>query len=121
SDNTKLLIFTTPIPTAYRFPTLMHDPKYRLDIAWQNVGYNQPPHPGFFLGEGMAYPPPLPDITVPGGPTSARRHPPGTPLKSGAGKAPLFDLSGRRVEKGRRPSLYILRGDHGGRVLAPMF
>jgi NAD(P)-dependent dehydrogenase (short-subunit alcohol dehydrogenase family) len=29
----------------------MHDPQYRLAIAWQNVGYNQPPHPGFFLGE----------------------------------------------------------------------
>jgi hypothetical protein len=30
--------------------TLMHDRTYRLAVAWQNVGYNQPPHPGFFLG-----------------------------------------------------------------------
>ena len=30
----------------------MHDPVYRLGIAWQNVAYNQPPHAGFFLGEG---------------------------------------------------------------------
>ena len=22
----------------------MHDPQYRLGIAWQNVAYNQPPH-----------------------------------------------------------------------------
>jgi len=27
---------------------LMHDPQYRLAIAWQNVSYNQPPHPGFY-------------------------------------------------------------------------
>jgi hypothetical protein len=35
----------------------MHDPTYRLGIAWQNVAYNQPPHPGFFLGTGMQAPP----------------------------------------------------------------
>jgi hypothetical protein len=31
----------------------MHDPTYRLGVARQNVGYNQPPHPGFYLGESM--------------------------------------------------------------------
>lgn len=30
----------------------------------QNAGYNQPPHPGFFLGHGMK-PPPPPRIVVP--------------------------------------------------------
>ena len=35
----------------------MHDRQYRLAIAWQNVGYNQPPHPGFYLGDGMSAPP----------------------------------------------------------------
>jgi autotransporter-associated beta strand protein len=39
----------------------MHDPHYRLAIAWQNNGYNQPPNPGFFLGAGMA-PAPTPAI-----------------------------------------------------------
>ena len=39
------------------FVTLMHDPQYRLAVAWQNVACNQPPHPGFFLGEGMSEPP----------------------------------------------------------------
>jgi hypothetical protein len=34
--------------------TLMHGPVYRLGVAWQNVAYNQPAHPGFYLGEGMA-------------------------------------------------------------------
>jgi len=51
----ELRIFTTTIPTDYRFVTLMHDPQYRLSIAWQNVAYNQPPHPGFFLGNHMKH------------------------------------------------------------------
>jgi rhamnogalacturonan endolyase len=55
-DNSELRIYTTVIPTNYRFYTLMHDPQYRLSIAWQNVAYNQPPHTGFFLGEGMKTP-----------------------------------------------------------------
>jgi hypothetical protein len=25
----------------------------RTSLAWQNTGYNQPPHTGFFLGDGM--------------------------------------------------------------------
>jgi rhamnogalacturonan endolyase len=63
-DNRELRIFTTTIPTAYRFPTLMHDPVYRLAIAWQNVAYNQPPHLGYYFGEGMAPNPPRPNITT---------------------------------------------------------
>lgn len=53
SDNSALLLFTTPYPTSYRIPTLMHDPQYRVQVAGQNMGYNQPPHPSFFLGTGM--------------------------------------------------------------------
>ncbi len=52
-DNKNLRIFTTTIPTAHRTYTLMHDPQYRLSIAWQNIGYNQPPHTGFYFGYGM--------------------------------------------------------------------
>ncbi|HPC99447.1 MAG TPA: rhamnogalacturonan lyase [Bacteroidales bacterium] len=51
TDNNSLLLFTTGIPTQYRMPTLMHDPVYRLGVAWQNVVYNQPPHTGFFMGD----------------------------------------------------------------------
>ena len=53
ADNQSLRIYTTIIPTEYRNYTLMHDPQYRLSIAWQNVGYNQPPHTGFYFGHGM--------------------------------------------------------------------
>ncbi len=56
TDNQALHIYTTTIPTTYRFTTLMHDPVYRLGIAWQNVAYNQPPHVGYFLGDGMKKP-----------------------------------------------------------------
>jgi rhamnogalacturonan endolyase len=64
-DPRELRIYTTTIPTTYRFTTLMHDPVYRLGIAWQNVAYNQPPHVSYYLGDGMAAPP-RPRIFVPG-------------------------------------------------------
>ena len=62
-DNKELRIYTTTCPTDYRIYTLMHDPVYRLGIAWQNVAYNQPPHTGFWLGEGMKAAP-RPNITL---------------------------------------------------------
>lgn len=51
-----LRLYTTTFPTKHRLPTLMHDPQYRLAVAWQNVVYNKPPLPGFFLGHGMKKP-----------------------------------------------------------------
>lgn len=63
ADSTALRIYTTTDVTGYRLPTLMHDPVYRLGIAWQNVAYNQPPHTSYYLGEGMT-PPPAPAIFV---------------------------------------------------------
>jgi rhamnogalacturonan endolyase len=56
-DSKELRIFTTTIPTDHRFYTLMHDPVYRLSVAWQNVAYNQPTQPGFYLGADMQKPP----------------------------------------------------------------
>ncbi len=53
ANNKELRVFTTVIPTDHRMSTLMHDPQYRLAIAWQNVGYNQPPHPSFYIGDDM--------------------------------------------------------------------
>jgi rhamnogalacturonan endolyase len=63
TDNTALRIYTTTTPTTNRIYTLMHDPAYRLAIAWQNVGYNQPPHTDYYLGDSMTLPPPRPNIT----------------------------------------------------------
>lgn len=63
ADNQELRIFSTTIPTDRRFYTFMQDPQYRLSIVWQNVGYNQPPHTSFYVGEGMDTPP-KPNIKV---------------------------------------------------------
>ncbi|MBQ4446433.1 MAG: rhamnogalacturonan lyase, partial [Prevotella sp.] len=49
-DNSELRIYVSPIPTQYRINSLMEDIPYRLSTAAQNVGYNQPSEPGFYLG-----------------------------------------------------------------------
>jgi rhamnogalacturonan endolyase len=54
ADNKELRIYTTTIPAKSRMVTLMQDPQYRLSVVWQNVAYNQPPHPSFYLGNGMS-------------------------------------------------------------------
>ncbi|WP_337062834.1 rhamnogalacturonan lyase family protein [Kineococcus sp. G2] len=56
ADSSALRIATTVDPTDVRLRTLMSDPAYRLAVAWQNTGYNQPPHTSYFLGEGMSTP-----------------------------------------------------------------
>ncbi|MEU7616528.1 CBM35 domain-containing protein [Micromonospora rifamycinica] len=62
-DNAALRIYATPTPTTTKIYTLLHDPQYRVAVAWQNTAYNQPPHPSFFLGDGMSTPP-QPNIYV---------------------------------------------------------
>ena len=58
SNSSALRIFTSPYATDRRLYTLMHEPQYRLSIAWQNVAYNQPPHTSFYLSDGVEVPPP---------------------------------------------------------------
>lgn len=53
STESDLIIFTTTTPSDYRVPTLMQDRQYRLAVAWQNVGYNQPPHLSYNLEESF--------------------------------------------------------------------
>ena len=48
-DSAHLNLFTTNVESSYRVPTLMHDPVYRMGVAWQNTAYNQPPHLGYYL------------------------------------------------------------------------
>jgi len=69
TNNKELRIFTTTIPTNRRFYTFMHDPVYRLSVAWQNVAYNQPTQTGFYMGDGMPTPP-HPNIVL-----TQTRHP----------------------------------------------
>lgn len=49
-QNTELRLYITDLPTDYRINCLMEDIPYRLNVAAENVGYNQPPETGFYLG-----------------------------------------------------------------------
>ncbi|WNG42135.1 rhamnogalacturonan lyase [Archangium minus] len=51
TDSTALRIYSSPYSSNYRYVTLMHDPVYRLGVAWQNTAYNQPPHLSYFIGD----------------------------------------------------------------------
>lgn len=51
-----LRIFTTTYATEYPVYSLMHNPQYRVQVAAQNNGYNQPPHTDYFLGTGFDLP-----------------------------------------------------------------
>lgn len=52
-DSRELRIYHTTIPTDRRFPCWMHDIPYRLSVATENVGYNQPREPGRYFASDM--------------------------------------------------------------------
>ena len=52
-DNASLRLYVSTIPTEYRFHTFLEEPIYRISIATQNVGYNQPTQPGFYFGPNL--------------------------------------------------------------------
>lgn len=52
AESTELRLYVSTIPTEYRINSLLEDIPYRLGVAAENVGYNQPPEAGFYLGEG---------------------------------------------------------------------
>ena len=56
ASSSEMRIFSTTALTDVRLYTLMHNPQYRLSVAWQNVGYNQPPNVSYYLGGGMKIP-----------------------------------------------------------------
>ena len=49
-DSNELRIYISCSPTEYRINCLEEDIPYRLSVATENVGYNQPPEPGFYIG-----------------------------------------------------------------------
>jgi rhamnogalacturonan endolyase len=65
TDNSELRIYSTTIQATSRLVTLMQDTQYRESLAAQNSAYNQPPHPSFYLGDGMTTPP-APNVYVAG-------------------------------------------------------
>lgn len=52
-DSRFLRLYTTDHYTPHRIYTLMHDYVYRLGVAWQNTGYNQPPQTAMYIGPDM--------------------------------------------------------------------
>lgn len=52
-DEDKIYLYTTTIESKCRLFTPMHDAVYRCAVAWQNTAYNQPPHLGFYIGDGV--------------------------------------------------------------------
>ena len=51
SDNRYIRVYTTNLATPWRNYTLWHDHQYRQGMVWESMGYNQPPHASYFLGE----------------------------------------------------------------------
>ncbi len=56
SDSSALRIMISTSVSTNKLYTWMHDTQYRCAVAWQNVGYNQPPHPSFYVGPDMSTP-----------------------------------------------------------------
>lgn len=52
-DNKNIRIYFTPDTTKYSFHTMLQDHIYRMSVAYQNVGYNQPTRPGYYLGADL--------------------------------------------------------------------
>ena len=56
-DQTKLVdlkIFSTWYPTEHKFPWLMTDHTYHMGVLNENIGYNQPPNLGYYIGTDLA-------------------------------------------------------------------
>lgn len=105
ADNTAIRIYTTTIPTEYRIYTLLDDPQYRNAMVWQMNGYNQTPHPSFFLGEleGITQAPPAPTM-------NGREEVDGSVSASFNGKAAIFAKTGNAtasVSEGAAPAVFI--------------
>lgn len=62
SDGTGLRVFTTTYTTEYNLYTLMHNAQYRVQVAAQNNGYNQPPHTDFYIDSVEYTRPEEPDV-----------------------------------------------------------
>lgn len=95
-DNYYLTIFTTTTESKYKLPWLRDDHVYDMAIAWQNCGYNQPPHLGYSPIEYYV-----------------KLHEESTDILALKGDDDLesaprwYDLMGRPVSSPKHPGLYI--------------
>ena len=103
ADPSQLYILSSTATTKYRVPTLMHDHNYRMAIAWQNAGYNQPPHLGYYLPDYIDSFQGVPDDPIlPTGITSA-------PVSKEIKSREYYTLSGLRISHQPPSGIYIQR------------
>ncbi len=101
-DPSQLMLFTSTEATNYRVPSLMYDHNYRMAIAWQQTGYNQPPHISYYLPDWIESFQGVED-DIPDGVTTL-----GTQAASVAGRE-YFSISGQRLEAEPEVGIYIER------------
>nr|WP_240506398.1 rhamnogalacturonan lyase [Thermoactinospora rubra] len=53
ADSTAARVYLSTEPTDRKLYTLMHDPQYRVEVARQQTGYNQPAYPSFYLASDI--------------------------------------------------------------------
>ena len=117
AGNYYLTVFTTTTESKYKLPWLRDDHTYDLAIAWQNCGYNQPPHLGY---SPMEYYRHIDELamcihTIKGEgftdePNGKADH---------AGNRGIYDLQGRPVGNPPRPGIYIEQ--QSGRKIIKMY
>jgi len=95
TDSCTINIFSTTTATKLRVPTLMHDHIYRMSVAWQNVGYNQPPHLGYYLPDYL-------EAQASGIETVNN-------VQCSMFNVQCFDMQGRKVTHPRKGEVYLVR------------
>lgn len=66
-DSQALRIHTSTEVTDRKLHTMMHDPQYRVGVAWQQTAYNQPTHPSYYFGSDIDWSRvDVPEIAYPG-------------------------------------------------------
>ncbi len=55
ADNTAVRIYTNTDVTSHKLFTLLHDPMYRVGVAWQQNCYNQPCYTSFYYASDMDF------------------------------------------------------------------
>jgi rhamnogalacturonan lyase-like protein len=64
ADSSAIRMYVSTEVTDHKMYTLMHDPQYRVDVARQQTGYNQPAYPGFYFASDTDFSRvPVPRIT----------------------------------------------------------
>ena len=119
-DATKLAnikVFSTWYPTDHRFPWLMTDHTYRMAVINENVGYNQPPNVGYYLGSDLLSDSQawqeaatMQDLSVIHEKTTGINNANLSLRKAHSSSTAVYNLMGQRVERAAKGTIYLLNG-----------